>query len=621
MMVSIAQNDTYTVSSIPENLLPNANAVIRNSEFIIDLKDFDNMYITVKRVVTVLNKKGLKHVDAYVPYDKDRTVKNIEAKIYDASGEILKKIKRKDFKDYSNNGSNLFSDNRVISLDYTPTQYPFTIMFNYEVQTNSTAFLPRWYPVENYLLSVENSSFTINNPNEIELNIKEFNLDNSNIEAINTVHKVHYKAENLRAYKREVMSPSFNEIMPRLMVAAKKFKLINIEGNSNSWNDFGKWNYENLIKNRDDISDETKQEVTTLVAGISDPMEKAKLIYQYVQDKTRYISVQLGIGGWQPILASKVDEVSYGDCKALTNYTKALMESQGIEAYYTIVYGDSNKRDIEEDFIAMQGNHVILNLPNDGDPIWLECTSQKVPFGFIANFTDDRDVFVITPDGGKIEHTKIYSSKENYLHTEAFVNIDSQGNINAELESKSSGTQYNQRLHLKDLDSKKRDIHYKDYWSYVNNISIKKISINNDRNAIQINEKLHLSASKYAVKTGDKMLIKPNVFNRYSDIPPRYVNRKFPFEIQRGFLDTDTYTIALPEGYRSDVLPEAIEIKTKFGIYTCTYQINQDSNIVYQRTFEIFKGQFPKEEYKDFRAFVRSVAKSDRTSLVVIKNQ
>ena len=293
MMVSIAQNDTYTVSSIPENLLPNANAVIRNSEFIIDLKDFDNMYITVKRVVTVLNKKGLKHVDAYVPYDKDRTVKNIEAKIYDASGEILKKIKRKDFKDYSNNGSNLFSDNRVISLDYTPTQYPFTIMFNYEVQTNSTAFLPRWYPVENYLLSVENSSFTINNPNEIELNIKEFNLDNSNIEAINTVHKVHYKAENLRAYKREVMSPSFNEIMPRLMVAAKKFKLINIEGNSNSWNDFGKWNYENLIKNRDDISEETKQEVTTLVAGVSNPMEKAKLIYQYVQDKTRYISCLL----------------------------------------------------------------------------------------------------------------------------------------------------------------------------------------------------------------------------------------------------------------------------------------------------------------------------------------
>ena len=68
------------------------------------------------------------------------------------------------------------------------------------------------------------------------------------------------------------------------------------------------------------------------------------------------------------------------------------MESQGIEAYYTIVYGDSNRRDIEEDFIAMQGNHVILNLPNDGNPIWLECTSQKVPFGFIANFTDDRDV-------------------------------------------------------------------------------------------------------------------------------------------------------------------------------------------------------------------------------------
>jgi len=88
----------------------------------------------------------------------------------------------------------------------------------------------------------------------------------------------------------------------------------------------GNWQKENLLKGRRDLSETTIQEVTTLVSKASTNKEKAKLIYQYVQNKTRYISIQLGIGGWKPILASEVDRLGYGDCKALTNYTKALLD-------------------------------------------------------------------------------------------------------------------------------------------------------------------------------------------------------------------------------------------------------------------------------------------------------
>jgi hypothetical protein len=55
-----------------------------------------------------------------------------------------------------------------------------------------------------------------------------------------------------------------------------------------------------------------------------EPIMKAKLIYDYVQQKSRYVSIQVGIGGWKPMDASDVDRLGYGDCKGLTNYTKAL---------------------------------------------------------------------------------------------------------------------------------------------------------------------------------------------------------------------------------------------------------------------------------------------------------
>ena len=82
-------------------------------------------------------------------------------------------------------------------------------------------------------------------------------------------------------------------------------------------------------------------------------------------------------------------------------------------SYYTELYGDRDKIDIESDFFSVQGNHVILCVPNKDKYVFLECTSQTDPFGYQANFTDDRNVVVIKPEGGEIIRTKIYENKDN----------------------------------------------------------------------------------------------------------------------------------------------------------------------------------------------------------------
>ena len=121
----------------------------------------------------------------------------------------------------------------------------------------------------------------------------------------------------------------------------------------------------------------------------------------------------MGIGGWQPFEASLVDQYGYGDCKALSNYTKSLLESLNIEARYTLVKAGEDEPNIISDFPSRQFNHVILCVPNQGDTLWLECTSQTNPFGYTGTFTSDRDVLVVTDGGGKIVHTPVYSQKDN----------------------------------------------------------------------------------------------------------------------------------------------------------------------------------------------------------------
>ena len=162
---------------------------------------------------------------------------------------------------------------------------------------------------------------------------------------------------------------------------------------------------------------------------MKDPIEKAKIVYAFMQNKTRYISVQVGIGGWEPIAANKVDAVGYGDCKGLTNYTKALLDAVGVTSYYTVVFAQ-DRRDIDKEFASLQGNHVILNIPNKGKDVWLECTSQTTPFGFLGDFTDDRNVLVITPEGGIIKRTPKYINKDNLQTINADITLKENGSVN-----------------------------------------------------------------------------------------------------------------------------------------------------------------------------------------------
>jgi transglutaminase-like putative cysteine protease len=109
-----------------------------------------------------------------------------------------------------------------------------------------------------------------------------------------------------------------------------------------TWDDFGKW-VAVLNHGRDELPAKTKQEITALTSGMKTVEEKTKVLYEFLQNKTRYVGIQLGIGGYQPFEASVVDETGYGDCKALSNYMVSMLKAVGIKANYCLINAGSNE--------------------------------------------------------------------------------------------------------------------------------------------------------------------------------------------------------------------------------------------------------------------------------------
>lgn len=621
-LISSAQKSEYPVTTITDSLKENANAVVRLDQMDITIASQRSMNIKTRRVVSVLNEKGLRDIDAYQNYDKTTQLKSVEAIVYDAFGNEIKKIKRKDFRDQSAvSGSTLFSDNRIVYLDYTPISYPFTIVYTSEVETSNTAFIPQWYFLGNYYLSVEKCVLNVTFPSELGFKKKEFQFADFNIKkTVDTNTNLSYVGTNILARKSEDFSPSSGELFPKVIMGLEKFHLEGVDGTATTWEAFGKWYGDKILTGTTILPEETKVKIKALVGNEKDPVKKAKIIYDYVQKKSRYVNIAVGIGGWKPMLASDVDRLGYGDCKALSNYTKALLEVVDVPSYNTILYGDSYKLDIQSDFVSMQGNHMILAVPNGKNYIWLECTSQDDPFGYQGKFTDDRDVLVIKPEGGEIVRTKVYEDLGNTQKEKGTYTIDENGNFSGSISIVSEGSQYSSKYGIETLQPTEKESHYKEYWDNINNLKLGKITFTNDKENIRFTEDVQLSAINYGVISANKIIFPVDAFNQTSGNVKRIRNRKNPFQIQRGYLDTDEIEINLPAGFTIEFLPANFELKGKYGEYKTEIIKKENNKLTYKRSMFLNKGKYSNKEYDEYRLFMEQVSRNDNAKIILTKN-
>ena len=620
---TFSQKVNYTSLLIPSKLKENANAVVRDNSTIITIESVNKMIVNKRKVITVLNKLGNRYAGMYESYDNSTKITQLSVVIYDAFGKQIKKYSKSKFLDVSAvSGGTLYSDSRVKYIDYTPVSYPYTIVFESEYKTSSTGFLPSWYPIQGYSVSVEKSQYQLINPLRIKINKKEKNFTKYPIENNHTDYELFSVMKKQEAIEYEANSVSFSDIMPKLMVVPEYFQTDGVKGNYSNWKELGSWMNNKILFGKTDLDQATKLKVLSLVEGINDPIEKAKIVYKYMQNKTRYISVQVGIGGIQPIAAGQVDKVSYGDCKGLTNYTKALLDVVGVKSNYVHVEANKdNNVSFENDFASLaQGNHVILNIPNKGKDIWLECTSQTMPFGFLGDFTDDRNVLVMTPEGGVIKRTPAYKNETNLQEINAKIQLEENGNLTATLNRVSKGLQYDDRSFYETLAKEELIKRYKSrVWSYNNNLEIVSVDLVNDKEKVVLKEDLKISIKSYASVNEQEYLFRVNVFNKETFVPKRYRNRKLPLKISRGYKDIDKYEFTLPKGYTLSILPKEKEISTKFGAYKVTFTKINDTSFKYNKTIIIKEGVYSKEDYKSYRSFRRSIAKYENLRIAITK--
>jgi hypothetical protein len=607
----------YNAELIPMALKSRANATIRDQEVTVDMQSPNEVNYTVKKAITILNKNGDEHADLALFYNKSMVVKSIKGEVYDEFGKLSSKFSQSDFKDESAvQGFSLFEDSRVKYFMPSKNTYPYTIVYQYEIRFKQNLAIPDWSPKPANDVSVAQSSYTfICKPaDQFRINVK--NYPEKAVENITDKQKtLVWKVSNLAGIKPEPYSPNKESYLPTVKIAPQQFNFFNYKGNYANWQELGKWIYESLLKGRGTLPPSTVMAIKELIKDEPTDKGKAKLIYQYMQNRTRYISVQIGIGGFQPVLASDVDRLGYGDCKGLVNYMQSLLSVAGIESYYCIVEAGSEKISLDPDYASMsQGNHIILCLPLKNDTTWLECTAQQIPFGYLGDFTDDRLVLACTPSGGKLMHTPKLAAQKNLQIRNADLTVTKDGNVNGKLITVYSGSQYSNNEYIVGKSVTEQQKLLKDIYD-IDNIDFDEIkySMKKDENPA-ITENLSINIRNYGSLNSGRMFLLVNAFNQKRNIQ-EVKNRTMPVYINRGYTDFDTIVYQLPEN--ATLLTEISDkhISNEFGEYDAKAKI-EGNKLIYTRKLMINDGTFPAESYTKFSNFISQVNTADHLKLV-----
>jgi len=295
-----------------------------------------------------------------------------------------------------------------------------------------------------------------------------------------------------------------------------------------------------------------------------------------------------------------------------------MLDEVGVSSYYTLIHHGPALIPVKPDFSTRAFNHVILCVPVGQDTLWLECTNNRIPMGYIGSNNANRHVLLITPEGGKLTRTPAYGHQEN----QRLRNIEAFLHPNEDVEfiktTHYQGLRMGDRFGISFRGSGDQLRFYQENLG-INNPEILDISFDLLHGPPPLlEERIHAKTNQYISRAGNRILLQPNILSRRASVPPATSNRVNPVYLAGSGLYRDTISWEIPETLEISFIPDDLEIDNEFGYYIAKYKV-EDNKLIFEREFYTRKGLHPPEKYDEFSEFFRTIRNTDRAQVVITR--
>jgi hypothetical protein len=606
----------YAALLVPDSLKKNAYSVTREEVREMNVTAPGRASLKIKKVVTVFDAKGDDELAFYEYEDKFRSLDFAEVKVYDELGRFQKRYKKKEMEKIRGAGSNFIDDNKYYYIKVGTSTYPVTVEFVAEVDLTGILdfndFTTR-RPEEAIQKSVYTITTLPNNPvryKNYNTGIKPVVVDNGK-----TI-QYSWQLNNVTASIFEKGAARGGAGWPRVVITPTLFSMEDYPGDYSTWQNFGRW-YGAMSNGAGELPEERKTLIRAMTNDAPKTEDKIKILYQYLQKNYRYVSIQLGIGGFKPFPASYVEKNKFGDCKALSNYMQTLLTTAGIKSYQALINAGPNAIPADPAFANNTFNHVILCVPQPKDTIWLECTSQDAPFGRLGAFTENRNALLITETGGVLTATPASKAGDNLFASFSDVELSGEGNAVVKTTLIHTGEIFDQfKAYLWEQDENEQ----KDY--LINSQGVKQFDefkmekmntgeVKSTRLQLRY-EKLHDFAA------GSKRFYRPYIYSVWSRPLPAAEHRQTDYFLPYPFIETDTVVFHLPAGFTVENLPKTAAHQCADASFTMQYQYDATTNTITTISrLEVRQHRIPPARYQEVKIFFDRVIKELEQRIII----
>ncbi|HUQ64599.1 MAG TPA: DUF3857 domain-containing protein, partial [Flavitalea sp.] len=370
----------FAVSKIPPTLLKGAEAIVRfeESKYVIESPRKYTHHVT--KAVTILDGDS---EEAYVIvfYNQYSKAELSTITLYDADGKFIRKTKKSEIIDQATfDGLSILTDERLKGIRSFGGQLPYTVEYTWSVSYDQTLYYEDWIPAE-FNVSVEKATFILETPSDLNIQTKAINYEFEVKDETVTTRKIRkWTISNHPAIEEEKSGPPYHALLPMLIFSPTVFQINEFTGSMSDWKSFGSFMHD-INKGKELMPPQMKEIIHQMTNDCETQYDKIDTLYKWLQKNMRYVSIQLGIGGWQSFDAAFVEKNRYGDCKALSTFMKGMLKEAGIESYQTLIMWDEQDKLFFDDFVTVDFNHMMLYIPSED--MWLECTSNNLPAGVI----------------------------------------------------------------------------------------------------------------------------------------------------------------------------------------------------------------------------------------------
>jgi hypothetical protein len=394
-----------------------------------------------------------------------------------------------------------------------------------------------------------------------------------------------------------------------------------------TWEAIGRW-YAGLARGRYALDKTLEARIGGILMGARTADDSLRALQRWVAQDIRYVSIALGLGGYQPRMPAEVLATGYGDCKDKATLFIAAAQWLGFRAYPVLLNADGR---VERGLPSIsQFDHAIAVVERPGRRVYVDLTADLAPYGELPPQDQGQFALVVHPDGVTEQVTLPEAAPAANLNETRIVGtLSPDGYVNASYEERGRGTrQYNLRnLFLGPIDSTHRA-------DFARSIATK-LFPGAEADSLQIFDGRDLTAdTRLSLRIVRGLAARPAGSGRTVILTLPFGNmrvmadaaralevkkeRRFPIDAAKvigPITGVDELTLTLPDGWRAQ-LPKAVSVTGKWGTYAATYR-QEGSRLHFTRRLEGARGVHPPDALPELVAWFRAIAADDVPYIVL----